>query len=453
MLSCVAALSLLVSLAVSGHARASDGGRIEPIDGAAYRGDLEGVQINAPIVAIAATSDGGGYWLVSDDGGVFTFGDAGFFGSMGGAVLNEPVVGIAPTPSGLGYWLVARDGGVFAFGDAGYHGSTGAIALNRPIASIAATPTGLGYWLAGDDGGVFAFGDAVYWGSTGGLILNRPIVGIAATPTGLGYWVVADDGGVFTFGDARYYGSGPADGLDGDFIALLPSASGLGYSLVESTGRVTAHGDASVAEVAMCDSGPALVATTSGAGALLLRHDIAVPPGPASSQSSGADSAHIEVELVHGQACQAPVAPTPGQLMSPVSNRVVTSPFGLRRHPIWGVTQLHAGIDLVRTGATAGAPVVASAGGTIVEIESRVAYGTDVVIDHGDRLATVYAHLAAVSVSVGDAVAAGQQIGTIGSSGFSTGAHLHFEVRVDGVPVDPTPYLDAPVPAAVVALY
>ena len=74
---------------------------------------------------MAATPDGGGYWLVASDGGIFTFGDARFFGSMGCTPLNQPIVGMAATPDGGGYWLVASDGGIFAFGDArllGLHG-------------------------------------------------------------------------------------------------------------------------------------------------------------------------------------------------------------------------------------------------------------------------------------------------------------------------------------------
>ncbi len=74
--------------------------------------------LNAPIVGIAATPDGAGYWVVAADGGVFTFGDARFFGSLGNVSLNAPIVGIAATPDGAGYWLVAADGGVFTFGDA-----------------------------------------------------------------------------------------------------------------------------------------------------------------------------------------------------------------------------------------------------------------------------------------------------------------------------------------------
>jgi hypothetical protein len=79
--------------------------------------------LSAPVVGMAATPDGRGYWLVSSDGGVFTFGDAAFHGSTGGVTLDEPVVGMAATPSAAGYWLVASDGGIFTFGDAGFYGS------------------------------------------------------------------------------------------------------------------------------------------------------------------------------------------------------------------------------------------------------------------------------------------------------------------------------------------
>ena len=84
---------------------------------------MGGQQLNAPVVGIAATPDGQGYWLTAGDGGVFTFGNAGFFGSMGGQPLNRPVVGITATPDGQGYWLAAADGGVFTFGNAGFYGS------------------------------------------------------------------------------------------------------------------------------------------------------------------------------------------------------------------------------------------------------------------------------------------------------------------------------------------
>ncbi|MGO8862365.1 MAG: beta strand repeat-containing protein [Acidimicrobiales bacterium] len=82
--------------------------------------------------------------------------------------LNKPIVGMAATPDGKGYWLVASDGGIFNYGDAGFYGSTGSIQLNKPIVGMAATPDGKGYWLVASDGGVFAEPDAVFYGSTAG---------------------------------------------------------------------------------------------------------------------------------------------------------------------------------------------------------------------------------------------------------------------------------------------
>ena len=79
--------------------------------------------------------------------------------------LNKPVVGMAATPDGNGYWLVASDGGIFNYGDAGFYGSTGSIQLNKPIVGMAATPDGKGYWLGASDGGVFNYGDAGFFGS------------------------------------------------------------------------------------------------------------------------------------------------------------------------------------------------------------------------------------------------------------------------------------------------
>ena len=76
--------------------------------------------------------------MVASDGGIFSFGDAKFFGSTGAIKLNQPIVGMAPTPSGNGYWFVAADGGIFSYGDAKFFGSTGAITLNKPVVGMAA---------------------------------------------------------------------------------------------------------------------------------------------------------------------------------------------------------------------------------------------------------------------------------------------------------------------------
>ena len=139
-------------------------------------------QLNKPVVGMAATADGRGYWLVASDGGIFSYGDASFFGSTGAIALNKPIVGMASTPDSRGYWLVASDGGVFSFGDAAFFGSTGALRLNKPVVGMAATPDGRGYWLVASDGGIFAFGDASFFGSTGALRLNKPVVGMALDP-------------------------------------------------------------------------------------------------------------------------------------------------------------------------------------------------------------------------------------------------------------------------------
>jgi hypothetical protein len=122
---------------------------------------------------------------------VLAFGSAGYFGSTGVQPLNQPIVGIASTGSGNGYWLVATDGGIFSFGDAQFHGSTGSIHLNQPVVGMAATPDGNGYWLVARDGGIFTFGPTGYYGSAGGAGLTQPVVGIAVTPSGNGYWIAS----------------------------------------------------------------------------------------------------------------------------------------------------------------------------------------------------------------------------------------------------------------------
>jgi hypothetical protein len=200
--------------------------------------------LNAPIVGITATPDGGGYWLVASDGGIFAFGDARFAGSLGNIRLNQPVVGMAPTPDGGGYWLVASDGGIFAFGDARFDGSMGGTPLNAPMVGMAPTPDGGGYWLVASDGGIFAFGDARFDGSMGGSRLNAPIVGMAPTPDGGGYWLAAADGGIFTFGDAPFEGSdgGAASSAPAVGIAARPGGYWIAYGLDAEAAMIQAIG-------------------------------------------------------------------------------------------------------------------------------------------------------------------------------------------------------------------
>src|SRR5664280_498335 len=198
-----------------------------------------GVVLNAPIVDVASTPGGHGYWEGASDGGVFAFGDAGFYGSAGTLQLNQSIVGMASTPDGRGYWEVGNDGGIFAFGDAQFHGSTGGLRLNQPFVGIASTPDGGGYWTVAADGGIFAFGDAGFYGSASGLSPNSPIVGVAPTPDGRGYWEAAANGAVFAFGDAGFGGRAPF----GQPVVGI-SAGGTGYRLVASDGAIYTFGGA-----------------------------------------------------------------------------------------------------------------------------------------------------------------------------------------------------------------
>ncbi|MCL2408552.1 MAG: peptidoglycan DD-metalloendopeptidase family protein [Oscillospiraceae bacterium] len=132
-----------------------------------------------------------------------------------------------------------------------------------------------------------------------------------------------------------------------------------------------------------------------------------------------------------------------GELVWPVAgtNRSnVTSPFGVRRHPVFGTNRMHNGIDI---GAPHGRNVFAADSGSVIISRHNASFGNYIVIAHGgdNRMTTLYAHLSTRSVSVGDTVSRGQVIGRVGSTGISTGPHLHFEVTVNGVRVNPLAHL------------
>jgi murein DD-endopeptidase MepM/ murein hydrolase activator NlpD len=136
----------------------------------------------------------------------------------------------------------------------------------------------------------------------------------------------------------------------------------------------------------------------------------------------------------------APSGPLPtggGEFLWPAAGPL-TSPFGYRVHPIFGDTRLHSGIDI---GASYGAPVVAADSGSVSYVGAMSGYGNVIIIDHGGGIATTYNHLSGYYVSSGSGVSRGQRIGAVGCTGYCTGPHLHFEVRINGRPVDPMPYL------------
>ena len=120
-------------------------------------------------------------------------------------------------------------------------------------------------------------------------------------------------------------------------------------------------------------------------------------------------------------------------VFAPVAGRL-TSGFGLRRHPILGYSRMHAGIDF---GASHGAPIVAVSDGTVRFAGRRGGHGNYVRLDHGGGMATGYSHMSRIAVAPGSPVRAGQVIGYVGSTGLSTGPHLHYEVYRNGAAVNP----------------
>jgi hypothetical protein len=197
--SCAVAILIFACFAVVGPSSSSaEGAPVAAVNSCS-------VSFDAPVVAMASHGVDG-YWETDEQGQVGALGSAPCLGSTGGVDLNQPVVGMAATPDGLGYWLVAADGGVFGFGDARFFGSTGGVDLNQPVVGMAATPDGLGYWLVAADGGVFGFGDARFFGSEVGR-LTSPAVGMAGISTGAGYRLVTEQGSVDNFGSALAEGA------------------------------------------------------------------------------------------------------------------------------------------------------------------------------------------------------------------------------------------------------
>jgi murein DD-endopeptidase MepM/ murein hydrolase activator NlpD len=132
-----------------------------------------------------------------------------------------------------------------------------------------------------------------------------------------------------------------------------------------------------------------------------------------------------------------PTGTRPGQLVRPVPG-AISSGYGMRIHPILGSSRMHNGVDM---NAAQGDPIRAAADGKVILAGVKGGFGNTIMIDHGGGMVTLYAHQSKLGVSVGEKVKAGQTIGYIGSTGLSTGPHLHFEVRINGVAKNPANYL------------
>ncbi len=125
----------------------------------------------------------------------------------------------------------------------------------------------------------------------------------------------------------------------------------------------------------------------------------------------------------------------------PYSNSYISSPYGYRNDPISGVYKFHSGIDITMAGAH-GKKLVATKSGTVIRaVHSNSGYGNYVMIDHGGGFSSLYGHCSALAVSVGDKVSQGQVVAYIGSTGYSTGPHVHFEIRYNGEKQNPSHYV------------
>ena len=145
----------------------------------------------------------------------------------------------------------------------------------------------------------------------------------------------------------------------------------------------------------------------------------------------GATRVHSDINVASGpRDGQKYTWPLPGHYS-------ISSPYGYRVHPILGYTKFHSGVDIP---APSGTPIVAAKSGTVIMSKLMSGYGNVVMVDHGETV-TVYAHCSALNVDVGDSVNEGDVVAFVGSTGLSTGAHLHFEVRVNGATVNPLGYV------------
>jgi len=149
-----------------------------------------------------------------------------------------------------------------------------------------------------------------------------------------------------------------------------------------------------------------------------------------------AESAQLAA-IIKGDSGSSGGGKSTGSMVWPV-NGPITSPFGWRTNPIWNTREFHTGIDI---GVPEGTPIVAADGGTVISTSWWDGGGNVTVIQHANNIATVYMHQASFAVSTGAVVTRGQVIGYVGMTGATTGPHLHFEVRVNGNPVDPMGYL------------
>ncbi|MCG2842355.1 M23 family metallopeptidase [Sandaracinobacter sp. RS1-74] len=167
-----------------------------------------------------------------------------------------------------------------------------------------------------------------------------------------------------------------------------------------------------------------------------------IPAGAATTegQSAGADPRFAELFVNWQRVEQLESAMESLPSFVPARSYTMTSNYGVRYDPFNGGRASHTGLDMA---GAHGEPIYAAAAGRVIRASRFSGYGNCIDIDHGHGIITRYAHLSSMNVSVGDKVGIGQKIGGMGSTGRSTGTHLHYEVRIDGQPVNPRPFIEA----------
>lgn len=166
-------------------------------------------------------------------------------------------------------------------------------------------------------------------------------------------------------------------------------------------------------------------------------------PGAAAITDTTLHKDHVHISVYGNQAVSTPPAGgavKPGSWAAPMApgSYRLTSPYGMGVHPVTGVYKLHTGQDMA---GPVGTPLIAAANARVKSSSFNTAYGNLTILDAGGGVEIYYAHQSATAVKAGQTVTAGQVIGARGNTGYSTGPHLHFEIRVNGTPVDPMPYM------------